>query len=62
MKFCRRCGVKIEAIDAVKQPVDMQELAKAAFKDDPNVEVVKIITEPTKPEQPPEHPDGCFLM
>ena len=46
MKFCRMCGVKIEAFDAVKQPVDQQELVKAAFKDDPNVEVVKIITEP----------------
>ena len=52
MKFCRSCGVKIEAFDAVKQPVDMQELAKAAFKNDPNVEDVKIIAEPAKPEEP----------
>ena len=52
MKFCRSCGAKIEAIDDVKQPVDQQELVKAAFKDDPNVEVVEIITEPAKPEEP----------
>ena len=52
MKFCRMCGVRITAFDAVKQPVDQQELVKAAFKDDPNVEVVKIITEPIKPEEP----------